>query len=97
MYMRFDVSHVSLFLIVNVSEVVALVNVVVWTRWQAHTTQRALPQAKHPGFWWSSVEGGSAEGMSIFLRERLLLSPRMGGSGTACCIPVLECRCGKSS
>ena len=28
--MRFDVSHVSLFLIVNVSEVVALVNVVVW-------------------------------------------------------------------
>ena len=93
--MRFDASHVSLFLIVNVSEVVALVNVVVWTRWLAHTIQRALPQAKHPGFWWSSVEGGSAEG--IFLRERLLRSPRMGGSGTACCMPVLECRCGKSS
>ena len=95
--MRFDVSQVSLFLIVNVSEVVALVNIVVWTRWLAHTTQRAFRQAKHPGFWRSSVEGGSAEGMSIFLRERLLRSPRMGGSGTACCIPVLECRCGKSS
>ena len=95
--MRFDVSHVSLFLIVNVSEVVTLVNVVVRTRWLAHTTQLALPQAKHPGFWWSSVEGGSAEGMSIFLRERLLRSPRMGGSETAFCILVLECRCGKSS
>ena len=31
--------HVSLFLVVNVSEVVALVNVVVWTRWLAHTCQ----------------------------------------------------------
>ena len=95
--MRFDVSHVSLFLIVNVSEVVALVNFVVWTRLLAHTTQRALPQATQPGFWQSSVEGGSAEGMSIFLRERLLRSPRMGGSETAFCILVLECRCGKSS
>ena len=95
--MRFDVSHVSLFLIINVSELVALVNVVVWTRWLANTTQRALQQAKLPGFWWSSVEGGSAEGLSIFLRERLLRSPRMGGSGMACCILVLECRCGKSS
>ena len=94
--MRFDVSNVSLFLIVKVSEVVPLVKVVVWTRWLAHTTQRE----KAP---WVQVvvicrlRGGSAEDMSIVLRERLLRSPRMGGSGTACFILVLECRCGKSS
>ena len=53
--MRLDVSHVSLLLIAKVSVVVAVVNVVVWTRWFVPTTQRGLSHAKHPGFSWSAT------------------------------------------
>ena len=40
--MKLDVSHDSLLLMVKVSEVVAMENVVVWTRWFVHTTQRPV-------------------------------------------------------
>ena len=41
-----------LLLIVIVSDVVALVNAVVWTEWLAHITKLLLSQAKHPRLCW---------------------------------------------
>ena len=77
------VSHVILCLMVKVWDVTALENVGVCTRCFVHITHLDLSQGKHPGSAWSMTGSGRTEGISKSLRDRLFLSPRIGGSGMA--------------